>query len=101
MILFSSRQAQRAFGVICCIAPFGVASRAAATLPSQAASPAQDSTEKSSEQGPPIRIPRQQAQTIAALDGAVRDPGVPGATRPVPAPVLTLHNPEPTQPSIP
>src|SRR5260370_29517283 len=92
MILFSSGQAQRALGVICCIAPFGVASRAAATLPSQAASPAQDSTEKSSEQGPPIRIPRQQAQTSAALDGAVRDAGVPGATRPVPAAGVTLPN---------
>src|SRR5260370_25397141 len=90
MILFSPRQAQRAFCVICCLASFGVASRAGATLPSQAASPAQDSAKKSSEQGPPVRIPRQQAQTSAALDGVVRDTGAPGAARPIPAAVLTI-----------
>ncbi len=97
MILFSSRQAQRAFGVICCIAPFGVASRIAATPPRQAAPPAQNSAKKSSEQGPPVRIPRQQAQTSAALDGVVRGASVPGATRPVPAAVVTLHNVESEQ----
>ncbi len=94
MILFSPRQAQRAFCAICCVAFFGAASRAGATLPSQAASPAQDSAKKSSEQGPPVRIPRQQAQTSAALDGVVRDAGAPGATRPIPAAVLTLRNVE-------
>src|SRR6266852_2391174 len=94
MTLFSSRQAQRAFGVICCIAPFGVASRIAATPPRQAAPPAQDSAKKSTEQGPPVRIPRQQAQTSAALDGIVREASAPGATRPVPAAVLTLRNVE-------
>jgi hypothetical protein len=92
MILFSPRQTQRAFCVICCVAIFGVASRVGATLPSQAASPAQDSAKKSSEQGPPVRIPRQQAQTSAALDGVVRDAGAPSATRPIPAAVLTLRN---------
>jgi hypothetical protein len=94
MILFSPRQVQRAFCAICCVAFFGAASRAGATLPSQAASPAQDSAKKSSEQGPPVRIPRQQAQTSAALDGVVRDTGAPGAARPIPAAVLTLRNME-------
>ncbi len=92
MILFSPRQAQRVFCVICCMASFGVAARAAAALLSQAVSPAQDSAKKSSEQGPPVRIPRQQAQTSAALDGVVRDAGVSGAMRPIPAAVLTLRN---------
>src|SRR6266481_3841166 len=94
MILLSSRQAQRAFCVICCIMSFEVASRAAATFPRQAAPPAQDSAKKSSEQGPPVRIPRQQAQTSAALDGIVHDTGAPGAARPIPAAVLTLRNME-------
>jgi len=94
MILLSSRQARRAFCVICCIASFGVASRAAATPPRQAAPPAQDSAKKSSEQGPPVRIPRQRAQTSAALDGVVRDASVPGAARPVSAAVLTVRNAE-------
>ncbi len=92
MILFSPRQAQRAFCVICCVAFLGGALRAGATLPSKAASPAQGSAKKSSEQGPPVRIPRQQAQTSAALDGVVREAGAPGATRPIPAAVLTLRN---------
>jgi len=94
MILLSPRQAQRAFCAICCIASFGVASRTAATLPRQAAPPAQDSARKSSEQGPPVRIPRQQAQTSVALDGVVRDASAPGATRPVSAAVLTVRNAE-------
>src|SRR5260370_1402236 len=94
MILLSSRQARRAFCVICCIASLGVASRAAATLLRQAAPPAQDSAKKSSEQGPPVRIPRQRAQTSAALDGVVRDASVPGAARPVSAAVLTVRNAE-------
>jgi len=38
------------------------------------------------------RIPRQQAQTTAALDGLVRDAGSPDSARPVPAAVLTLRN---------
>ncbi len=91
MIFVSPRQAQRAFCVINCIASFGVALRAA-TPPHQAASPAQDSAKQSSEQGPAVRIPRQQAQTSAALDGVVRDAGGPGETRPIPAAVLTLRN---------
>src|SRR5713226_2345726 len=91
MIFVSPRQAQRAFCVIYCIASFGVALRAA-TSPHQAASPAQDSAKQSSEQGPEVRIPRQQAQTSAALDGVVRDAGGPGGTRPIPAAILTLRN---------
>src|SRR5260370_13510008 len=92
MILFSPRQAQRAFCVICCVAFLGGALRAGATLPSKAASPAQGSAKKSSEQGPPVRIPRQQAQTSAALDGVVREAGAPGDTRPIPAAGPTLRN---------
>src|SRR5260370_28772425 len=40
---------------------------------------------------------RERAEIGAALDGAVRDAGVPGATRPVAAAVVTLHNVESEQ----
>jgi len=39
-----------------------------------------------------LRIPRQQAQNTAALDGIVRDSGFSNITIPVPGAVLTLHN---------
>jgi hypothetical protein len=51
---------------------------------------AQDSTKQTREQGPALRIPRQQAQTTAALDGLVRD--ATNTARPVAAAVLTLRN---------
>ena len=54
----------------------------------------QDAAKQSREAGPPLRIPRQQAQTSAALDGLVRDAGSPSGTLPVPAAVLTLRESE-------
>ena len=92
MILFLPRQYRRAFCAVCCFACLVLAPRTAATLPLQSPPPAQDPAKQSSEQGPPLRIPRQQAQTTAALDGVVRDSSVSGATLPVPAAVLTLRN---------
>jgi hypothetical protein len=47
---------------------------------------------QSREQGPPPRIPRQQAQNTTALDGIVRDAGFPSVALPVPGAVLTLRN---------
>jgi hypothetical protein len=92
MIFSSPRKYRRAFCAICCIS--ALCGRAVAGEKQQTQSPpsAQDSPKKSSEQGPPQRIPRQQAQNSAALDGVVRDSGAPGATRPVPAAALTLRN---------
>src|SRR5260370_19598277 len=92
MILFSPRQVGRAFCAVCCFACLVFTQRAAATLPRQTPSAARDSARQSRESGPPLRIPRQQAQTTAALDGLVRDAGFSNSPLPVPAAVLTLRN---------
>jgi len=92
MILFSPRQVRRAFCAVCCFACLVFAPRAAATLPPQFPPAPQDSAKQSRESGPPQRIPRQQAQTTAALDGVVRDSGSSNIILPVPAATLTLRN---------
>jgi len=94
MIFLFPPKYRRAFCAACCISALSAAALAGATRQDQSLNRIQDATKKSSEQGPPVRIPRQQAQTSAALDGIVRDAGVPGATRPVPAAFLTLRNVE-------
>ena len=92
MILFSPRQVRRAFCAVCCFACLVFAPRAAATLPRQSPPGPQDSAKQSRESGPPQRIPRQQAQTTAALDGVVRDSGFSNIILPVSAATLTLRN---------
>jgi len=67
-----------------------------ANLSRQSAPPAQDSAKQSSEQGPPRRIPRQQAQSTAALDGVVRAGSSPSSL-PVASAVLTLRNEQSSQ----
>ncbi|HKV64034.1 MAG TPA: carboxypeptidase-like regulatory domain-containing protein [Candidatus Acidoferrum sp.] len=92
MIFFSSRKYRRAFCAACCISFFPAAATSSATPQEQSPPTAQDAAKKSVEQGPPLRIPRQQSQTSAALDGVVRDSSAPDATRPVAAAILTLSN---------
>jgi hypothetical protein len=92
MIFSFPRKYRRAFCAICCISALSGAAVAGAKQREQSPSNAQNSPKKSTEQGPPQRIPRQQAQTTAALDGVVRDSSEPGATRLVPAAALTLRN---------
>jgi hypothetical protein len=92
MIFLFPRKYRRAFCAACCISVLSAAVIAGATRHEQSPPSAQDSAKKSTEQGPPQRIPRQQALTSAALDGVVRDASLPGATRPIPAAVLTLRN---------
>src|SRR2546429_6449614 len=70
MISSVLRLSRRAVGAACCSCfffSFGVAAR---TLLKQGP-PAQSSAKESREPGPPQRIPRQQAQNTAALDGFV------------------------------
>jgi hypothetical protein len=52
----------------------------------------QATVQKSSEQGAPQRIPRQQALTTAALDGVLREAISPNETRPVAGAQLTLRH---------
>ena len=96
MIFFSPRQVRRAFCAVCCIACFVLAPRVGANLSRQSAPAAQDSAKQSSEQGPPQRIPRQQAQSTAALDGVVRAGSSPSSP-PVASAVLTLRNEQSSQ----
>jgi Carboxypeptidase regulatory-like domain len=61
-------------------------------LQEQASPQAPTSTKQSREQGPPQRIPRQQAQNTAALDGVVRDAASPNGVLPIPGAAVTLRN---------
>ncbi len=94
MIFLFPRKYRRTFCAACCSSVLSAAAIAGATGQDRSPDTTQDSAQKSSEQGTPVRIPRQQAQTSAALDGIVRDASAPGATRPIPAAVLTLQNAE-------
>jgi len=91
MIHFIPRHVRRASCAACCFACLGFVPRAAPNSLLQSAPPAQDPAKQSSEQGPPLRIPRQQAQSTAALDGLVRDAGSSKGAIPVPAAIVTLR----------
>jgi hypothetical protein len=91
MIFFSPRQVRRAFCAACCFSFLSSAAGAAAPR-QQASSPAQNPAAQSNEQSPPTRIPRQQAQNTAALDGIVRDAASPTNALPVPGAVVILRN---------
>src|SRR5260370_8174327 len=101
LIFFSPRQVRRAFCALCCIACLTFAPRAAANFSDQCVPSVQDSAKQSSEQGPPQRIPRQQSQTTAALDGLVRDASSAAAPLPVAASIVTLRTTHSHQPSTP
>src|SRR5467141_2258142 len=91
MIFSIPRQVPRAFCAACCSLLF-CSALAGANFRNEAPTQTQEGAKQSSVQGPPLRIPRQQAQTTAALDGRVRDAGSPESARPVPAAMLTLRN---------
>jgi len=65
---------------------------AAKTFQEQGPAPAQSSATESREQGAAQRIPRQQAQNTAAIDGVVHDASSQGNPLPIPGAVLTLRN---------
>src|SRR6266404_3558385 len=91
MIFFSPRQARRAFCAACC-SLFLCFALAGADFRNQSAAQTQEGAKQSSVQGPPQRIPRQQAQTTAALDGLVRDANSASTLLPVAAAIVTLRN---------
>jgi hypothetical protein len=91
MNFFPPRQVRRAFCAACCFSFLSSAPGAAAPQ-QQASSPAQNPAVQSHEQGPPARIPRQQAQNTTALDGIVRDASSSNIALPVPAAAVTLRN---------
>src|SRR6266436_5005083 len=97
MIFFFPRHVGRAFCAACCFACLLFAPRAAVSSPRQSPPATQDSAKQSRESGPPQRIPRQGAQTTAAVDGLVRDATNPNSVIPVPAAVVTLRNIQPAQ----
>ena len=82
----------RAVCVACCACLFFSFPLEAAIFQEQAPQPAQSAAKESREQGAPQRIPRQQAQNTAALDGLVRDSSSPNNPLPIPGAVLTLRN---------
>ena len=71
------------------LAAMDPASVASAQLP-QVDAPGQATPSR--EQGPAVRIPRQQASNTAALDGVVRSSTAAGGSTPVPGAQLTLRN---------
>jgi hypothetical protein len=91
MNFFSPRRVRRAFCAACCFAFLSSAPGAAAPR-QQTSSPAQNPAAQSHEQRPSTRIPRQQAQNTAALDGIVRDAGFSNIALPVPGAIITLRN---------
>lgn len=85
----------RAVCAACCLCFFFSLSPlalAANTFQEQAPPPAQSSAKELREQGPAQRIPRQQAQNTAALDGFVRAASSSGKPLPIPGAVLTVRN---------
>jgi hypothetical protein len=67
-----------------------VATRAYDSHPSAIQQPAAQQSREANVQSP--RIPRQQAQTTAALDGIVRDAGFSNTNVPIPGALLSLRN---------
>jgi len=91
MNFFPPRQVRRAFCAACCFSFFFFMPGSAAPR-QQTPSPTQNPAAQSHVQGPPARIPRQQAQNTTALDGIVRDAGFSNIALPVPGATLTLRN---------
>ena len=94
MIFLSPRLPRRALGVAVLFCVMESLAPKAARAQEQTAAASQATTQQNRQEGPPRRIPRQQAQTTAALDGVVRDSGTPNSTLPVPGARITLHNPQ-------
>jgi hypothetical protein len=92
MILFLPRHVRRTFCAALCCSFLACSALTTGASQDPSAAPAQDSARQSRESGPPLRIPRQQAQTTAALDGVVRDATNANSILPVPGAILSLRN---------
>ena len=86
------RLSWRAVCFACCYCTLFFHAGEAKIAQEQGPTTAQGSARESREQGPAQRIPRQQAQNTAALDGLVRDASTPNNPLPIPGAVLTLRN---------
>jgi len=86
------RLSRRAVCAACCSCFFFSFALGAKVFQEQAPAPAQSSAKESRKESPSQRIPRQQAQNTAALDGQVRDTNSLGNPLPIPGAVLTLRN---------
>jgi hypothetical protein len=82
----------RAVRAACCAGLFFSPVLAANGFQEPAAAPAQSSAKESREQGPTQRIPRQQAQNTAAVDGVVREASAQGNAIAISGARLTLRN---------
>jgi hypothetical protein len=96
MIFFSPRLSR---GALCVGSFFCLMESLAPKIanPQERTAAGQEPAKQSREPGPPLRIPRQQARTNAALDGIVRDAASPNSMLPVAGAVLTLRNLEARQ----
>jgi Carboxypeptidase regulatory-like domain len=86
------RLSRRTVGAACCPCLFLAVALPAKPFQEQPPTPAQSSAKESREQGAQQRIPRQQAQNTAALDGFVRHASSQNNPLPIPGAVLTLRN---------
>jgi Carboxypeptidase regulatory-like domain len=94
--LFSRRAPGVFCAVVCSLVAILVAPPVSAQNPASASTQSptatQDTEKLSRESGPPLRIPRQQALTTAAIDGTIREAGSTSTSRPVPAANISLRN---------
>ena len=92
MTRYFLRLAYCAVCAACCSCLFLSSPTEAKVFQESAPAPAQSSAKETKGQGPSQRIPRQQAQNAAAVDGIVRDSASAGSVLPVPGAAITLRN---------
>lgn len=92
MILSSPRKSRRAFRAALWCLIFSPTALAASPAQLPTTTQTQGAAKQTREHGPTLRIPRQKAQSTAALDGVVRDASSPNSLLPVPGAMLTLRD---------
>jgi hypothetical protein len=92
MIFLSPRQFRCLFWAVVCFFFLPAPAWTASLTQLLSATATQDAAKQSREQGPPLRIPRQKAQSTSAIDGVVRDASSLNSLLPVPGAALTLRD---------